>query len=287
MHNKASKPKRSGFTLIELLVVIAIIAILAAILFPVFAQAKAAAKKTSCLSNTKQLVLAELMYMGDFDGMIHEVYPGGCTNQAGDIPPYTWMGTLNPYVKSIGIFNCPAASNKMTVFDYSARKFVGLGMNSYLGLYFNYYDWCVVGDCTDDSTSFTCPDPGGPPPRPRPVSENTLQYPAETVFNADAFNDIDNNGNQGRPAYVDPGYGLGKEFGISDRHGGRTNVNLLDGHSKNYSAFSLLNQKAIFTGDPTYVIMTNFNAAKVIWDPDAPNQHTNPSLYPTDCCTNP
>jgi prepilin-type N-terminal cleavage/methylation domain-containing protein/prepilin-type processing-associated H-X9-DG protein len=62
---------RRGFTLIELLVVIAIIAILAAILFPVFAQAKAAAKKTACLSNERQLGLAAQMYMTDYDGALY------------------------------------------------------------------------------------------------------------------------------------------------------------------------------------------------------------------------
>ncbi|HRK20725.1 MAG TPA: prepilin-type N-terminal cleavage/methylation domain-containing protein, partial [Fimbriimonadaceae bacterium] len=59
--------RKSAFTLIELLVVIAIIAILAAILFPVFAQAKAAAKKSSSISNAKQITLAGLMYSGDYD----------------------------------------------------------------------------------------------------------------------------------------------------------------------------------------------------------------------------
>src|SRR5579872_4907586 len=63
---------RKAFTLIELLVVIAIIAILAAILFPVFAQAKAAAKKTQALSNSKQLMLGYLMYIGDYDGTYYE-----------------------------------------------------------------------------------------------------------------------------------------------------------------------------------------------------------------------
>src|SRR5678816_3817185 len=61
---------RRGFTLIELLVVIAIIAILAAILFPVFAQAKAAAKKTACLSNNKQIGIALYMYLTDFDDLL-------------------------------------------------------------------------------------------------------------------------------------------------------------------------------------------------------------------------
>ena len=64
--------KKTGFTLIELLVVIAIIAILAAILFPVFAKAREKARQTSCLSNLKQMQLAQMMYADDYD----EVLPG-------------------------------------------------------------------------------------------------------------------------------------------------------------------------------------------------------------------
>src|SRR5881392_304418 len=63
--------RKSGFTLIELLVVIAIIAILAAILFPVFAQAREAARKTSCLSNVKQFTLSALMYLQDYDEVLN------------------------------------------------------------------------------------------------------------------------------------------------------------------------------------------------------------------------
>ncbi len=279
--NLACSRKSHAFTLIELLVVIAIIAILAAILFPVFAQAKEAAKKTSCLSNSKQLILAELMYMGDNDGQIHELYPGGCTNQAGDIAPYTWMGTLFQYTKNIQIYNCPDAPNQMKDLTFDARINVGLGMNSYLGYYYNYYDYFIVGG------NGACPDTGLGDPHPRPVGESNIQFPAETVFNVDAFNGTSANGTTGRPAYVDPGYGLGRRYGISDRHSKRTNVNLLDGHSKSYTAFSLLNQMAIETSGNEYVIMTNYNAARVIWDVDAPNPHTNPDLYPSDCCTNP
>src|SRR6185437_16133977 len=77
MNRFVLQPARRGFTLIELLVVIAIIAILAAILFPVFAQAREKARAISCMSNMKQLGTAELMYMQDNDGQIHELIPGG------------------------------------------------------------------------------------------------------------------------------------------------------------------------------------------------------------------
>jgi len=87
-------PKKA-FTLIELLVVIAIIAILAAILFPVFAQAKEAAKKTSCLSNIKQLALAQLMYSNDFDDFACQA---SYTSSAGDW--ILWSYSVYPYVKN-------------------------------------------------------------------------------------------------------------------------------------------------------------------------------------------
>jgi len=87
---------RKGFTLIELLVVIAIIAILAAILFPVFAQAKEAAKKTACLSNMKQVGLANMMYSNDFDDLYSQSEYGG--NGAG--PHITWTTTIYPYIKN-------------------------------------------------------------------------------------------------------------------------------------------------------------------------------------------
>lgn len=85
-----------GFTLIELLVVIAIIAILAAILFPVFAQAREKARQVSCLSNEKQIGLAILAYAQDYD----ETYPQGSYMDPTGASPTPWMHTVDPYVKS-------------------------------------------------------------------------------------------------------------------------------------------------------------------------------------------
>ena len=90
---------RKGFTLIELLVVIAIIAILAAILFPVFARAREKARQTSCLSNVKQLGLGFMMYAQDYD----ERLPAGCVYGIG-----WWFDFIIPYVKNSQVFTCPS-----------------------------------------------------------------------------------------------------------------------------------------------------------------------------------
>jgi prepilin-type N-terminal cleavage/methylation domain-containing protein/prepilin-type processing-associated H-X9-DG protein len=102
--------QRKGFTLIELLVVIAIIAILAAILFPVFAQAREKARQTSCLSNTKQMGLGIMMYIQDYDETFPPAYyynavTGGNLDATGI---QHWSGFTQPYVKNAGIFVCPS-----------------------------------------------------------------------------------------------------------------------------------------------------------------------------------
>lgn len=91
--------KRHGFTLIELLVVIAIIAILAAILFPVFARAREKARQSSCLSNLKQLSVGAMMYGQDYDEMIMPSY----LDNSG-----WWNNLIAPYVKNTQIFTCPS-----------------------------------------------------------------------------------------------------------------------------------------------------------------------------------
>lgn len=108
MHRR-TRSRRSGFTLIELLVVIAIIAILAAILFPVFAQAREKARHASCMSNLKQYATATLMYVQDYD----ETFPassylsGACVS--------TFYLVVDPYVKNAQVTRCPSESMAMDI----------------------------------------------------------------------------------------------------------------------------------------------------------------------------
>jgi prepilin-type N-terminal cleavage/methylation domain-containing protein len=101
MSSSLSFLKRRAFTLIELLVVISIIAILAAILFPVFAQAKAAAKKAACISNTKQVGIGFTLYLTDND----DFFPLG--NYSSFSPGAGWAGAIYPYGRNAGILHCP------------------------------------------------------------------------------------------------------------------------------------------------------------------------------------
>ena len=135
MQRRIQKCKKRGFTLIELLVVIAIIAILASILFPVFARARENARRASCLSNLKQIGLGLMQYTQDYD----EKYPPRIMGTWGTTSTYvdvsadssmpghifttnsgsttsnghwgTWMDIIQPYVKSAQIFVCPSVSS--------------------------------------------------------------------------------------------------------------------------------------------------------------------------------
>jgi prepilin-type N-terminal cleavage/methylation domain-containing protein/prepilin-type processing-associated H-X9-DG protein len=98
--------QRSGFTLIELLVVIAIIAILAAILFPVFAQARGKARQVSCLSNLKQIGTALVMYVQDYDGWYPQVQPNGCCASKNQVSHDAIWEQMEPYVKNKAVWRC-------------------------------------------------------------------------------------------------------------------------------------------------------------------------------------
>jgi prepilin-type N-terminal cleavage/methylation domain-containing protein/prepilin-type processing-associated H-X9-DG protein len=137
-HRERGRSQPAGFTLIELLVVIAIIAILAAILFPVFANAREKARQTTCLSNQKQIGLAVMMYIQDHD----EVYPlsfgkypgiGWVSGYAHDTPPdwenvddpnwvlhsqCGWANSIQPYMKNYAVLACPSAANEVRLSDF-------------------------------------------------------------------------------------------------------------------------------------------------------------------------
>jgi len=129
--------RRRGFTLIELLVVIAIIAILAAILFPVFARAREKARQTACLNNVKQLATSTLMYIQDYDEMFYGNNNAPCTYTlpGGGISPslnMLWPYQLYAYVKNAQVFNCPSSQQRWDPNAYDAT--FGYGFND---LYLN------------------------------------------------------------------------------------------------------------------------------------------------------
>jgi prepilin-type N-terminal cleavage/methylation domain-containing protein/prepilin-type processing-associated H-X9-DG protein len=144
------RQRKIGFTLIELLVVIAIIAILAAILFPVFAQARDAARKASCLSNLKQIGLAVAMYLQDYDNL----YPsqqrdGEPLNEPGKEPVYkdvqqNYMDSLYPYVKNTKVFLCPSGP------PHADKQYTRGWMNNYHfnGTFLSNPPGCKKGSCT-------------------------------------------------------------------------------------------------------------------------------------------
>jgi len=109
----AQKPQK-GFTLIELLVVIAIISILAAILFPVFARARENGRRASCQSNLKQITLGMFQYTQDYDEKFPLMYASGSavtvptTSTVSSSMPFGWADTIQPYLKSTQIFQCPS-----------------------------------------------------------------------------------------------------------------------------------------------------------------------------------
>jgi prepilin-type N-terminal cleavage/methylation domain-containing protein/prepilin-type processing-associated H-X9-DG protein len=157
MHGYIAKRPRAlrAFTLIELLVVIAIIAILAAILFPVFAQAKEAAKKTSCLSNNKQIGTAAQMYLADYDDTYMQnrgIDPATNTQNAINIvwessptlttpSPLTrsmWANAMEPYMKNWDIWACPSGKD-LNLFNETEAQLgktrFSYAMNAYLNCF--------------------------------------------------------------------------------------------------------------------------------------------------------
>lgn len=212
VYQPARKPK--GFTLIELLVVIAIIAILAAILFPVFAQAKEAAKKANCLSNLKQIGIASIMYAGDYDDTLYPFQYGTDTGFRMWFaefvgPTNSWdfnKGFVGPYMKNGQIVDCPSAGSLANMKTMP----VAYGVNWYV-----FFDYTVYFNHT---TSFS-----------------SVDEVAETILMADSAQASGG----GTPARYNLLFTTGNTY-VHARHGGeQANVNWLDGHAKSHKPYYL------------------------------------------------
>ncbi len=190
---------RRGFTLIELLVVIAIIAILAAILFPVFARAREKARQTSSLSNVKQIILGALMYAQDYDEtLVPGAYPYN--------PPYTeWFDVLRPYMKNAQIIVCPSQPNVQHADN------LGYGWNYQEFGY--YYGSHGTGWCT---------------------SLAQIDMPADTILLGDSEDDWVRNSSTGARYLYRRHATL-----LPERHNDGGNMGLCDGHAKWYAASTL------------------------------------------------
>ena len=199
--------RRRGFTLIELLVVIAIIAILAAILFPVFARARAKARQTACTSNVKQLMTSLLMYVQDYDEMFGL---GGGWNGNGTTAAQWWIA-IQPYVKNWQIERCP--SNSINA-GYSATN--------------PYTYWGQTGPI--------CPTYAALPGLDYTALAK-VQTPAQKIMVMDSNHEAVPDWNRAQYATICPS-GTGCAGGVANRipanapHNGGDNVGFVDGHVK-------------------------------------------------------
>lgn len=197
---------RKGFTLIELLVVIAIIAILAAILFPVFARAREKARQTNCLSNVKQLVLAVNMYAQDYDETLPRHYYDVNGSGGGDVGDTTWRSVVLPYAKNVQMFFCPSLR------AYSPAFNGGLDYGDQAGYAMNVAHW----------------DPGAPTP-PYGAALGSVEDAASCIL----LMESDDTFAQGPP---DNARGWVPTDAWAKRHNGGCNYAFVDGHAKWFKA---------------------------------------------------
>jgi prepilin-type N-terminal cleavage/methylation domain-containing protein/prepilin-type processing-associated H-X9-DG protein len=232
--------RRKGFTLIELLVVIAIIAILAAILFPVFAQARDKARQASCISNLKQICLAGLMYAQDWDEQVTVMHMPGLDAFQPEPPyhPQYFHNALMPYIKSVDLFVCPSCAHDSGKPKYTADFPKGTA--------------CDVHDAQDPADEWTIGSgsyglntcymrgwrggTGSSSYTGTPLS--AIQYPSSKVMYAE----FDKNWHAAGlytpltiALYTEatPGcgtWGIGFLWGPTDRHSGGRNAGYFDGH---------------------------------------------------------
>lgn len=231
---KRSMRRARGFTLIELLVVIAIIAILAAILFPVFAKAREKARQTSCLSNIRQINTAMLSYAQDYDEGLPlwnwanrpcggDPFPDG--RPTTPTPMVFWYAAVQPYMKSVQLLQCPSARNRgMCANDpvncpwSTAFPAVHYAMNEPIS--------CGTLGCCGGNKGL-----------------NAMQWPAETLLIGDGRNNLggwDDNSMRILNRYALPtqdycpgcGGTVAADAEKYSAHNGGSNLGLADGHAK-------------------------------------------------------
>ena len=241
------KSSQRAFTLIELLVVIAIIAILAAILFPVFAQAKAAAKAVACLSDTKQIGTALKIYSGDNDDRIIQPWTYGLWATFPTVYPadpvraqnqYKWMDALFPYVKSTDIFVCPTQEFGNNGIYIRRDKLTGpteqrWGTYSINATYWGTDYGALPNSNTDNSTSDTAIDDIAGTILVSDGSYNSFQTAWRDM--SEQPTKVVGTGNSQYVRIKDYIYTDGccqYEGATWFRHAGRSNVAFTDGHSK-------------------------------------------------------
>jgi prepilin-type N-terminal cleavage/methylation domain-containing protein/prepilin-type processing-associated H-X9-DG protein len=176
---RPARKKGPGFTLIELLVVIAIIAILAAILFPVFAQAREKARMTGCLSNMKQIGLGLMMYVQDYD----QTYPR-IRFVGGD---YVWRNAIEPYLKNQGILACPSnPRSKLCPPDPNRKTSPGDSETAYCAEGWRFHPTHSMpisyGMNSCATTWYPANDPNGKPEKVPPLTEAKVPRPADTII---------------------------------------------------------------------------------------------------------
>lgn len=246
--------KRRGFTLIELLVVIAIIAILAAILFPVFAQAREKARQTSCLSNMKQVGTAVLMYSQDYD----EMYPLGSFLLTGMTAAISWQDLLEPYIKvgaagtgvnvvqraNVTFWICPSIGTTATNLPLTTGD-TGVPYNEFTSAFYSKAFSYINNSNLMPTSHRSLPGIGVDGWFPLGVQgQASVEAPANRVLVVEGMGYVGNTG--GDDTNNCTGIEVGFQPGITGRligrrenycaaryrHSGGANVTLADGHAK-------------------------------------------------------